>query len=188
MTMPIKSPCSKAHFPAHGQSGQRTTGSIELVVLHDTETPADSAGGVAAAFQSPRAEGSAHLVVDDVSCYRCLPDDVIPWAAIGANENGLHIEQCGYASWTAAEWERHLPMLHRAAYKAAVWGKKYRIPMRHVTAADLHAGRSGITTHHAVNRWQTSIRAPGDHSHTDPGTHYPIDLVVGLAKHYRSTL
>ena len=183
MTTRFSEPCKKTYFPAYHESGTRPLHSVTLIVLHSTE--GGTAAGVARYFKGSTSGGSAHLVVDDKGCYRCLADTTIPWGAPGANEQGFHIEQCGYAAWTTEQWEEHLPELHRVAYKIAAASKRFHIPIEFCDAAALHAGKRGVTTHHAVSRWQTAIRAPGDHSHTDPGAGYPIDLVLHIALHYR---
>jgi len=114
-------------------------------------------------------ELAEHLVGDDDHCYRCLADNVIPWGAPGANEQGFHIEQCGYAAWTAPEWKQHLGTLKRAAFKTAYHCHKFGIPVTFVTAAGLRAGKHGITTHAEVSKaW------PNDSgNHHDPGTGWP---------------
>ena len=184
--MSITDPCKKTFFPAYHNSGTRPLSAVTLIVLHSTE--GGTAPSVARYFQEASSGGSAHIVVDDKGCQRCVADTTIPWGAPGANDQGFHIEQCGYAAWTAHQWEQHLPELHRVAYKVAAASKRFRIPIRFCTPTDLAAGKRGVTTHHAVSRWQTAIKAPGDHSHTDPGDGYPIDLVLALAAHYKKAM
>jgi hypothetical protein len=182
--MKLKAVCNRDHMPAFRQSGSRSTGAIRLLVLHDTE--GGTAEGVARYFAGHEAGGSAHLVIDDTSCYRCLEDEVIPWGAPGANTNGFHIEQCGYASWSKARWMLHVRMLRRVAYKLAVHSHKFGIPLRFVTADELRhygvLGVSGVTTHLAIT--ESGIGGPGG-THTDPGDNYPLGFVLWLAKRYR---
>jgi hypothetical protein len=184
--MSISDTCKKTYFPAYHNSGARPLSDVTLIVLHSTE--GGTAASVARYFKSPASGGSAHVVVDDKGCYRCVADATIPWGAPGANTQGFHIEQCGYAAWTTKEWEKHLPMLHRVAYKIAAASKRFDIPIIFRDAADLEAGKHGVTTHNAVSRWQTAIKAPGDHSHTDPGPGYPMELTIALAIHYRKAM
>lgn len=180
----IKAPCSRAYFPAHLSSGQRPRSAVKLIVLHSTE--GGTAESNARYFHAPGAGGSAHLVIDDDVCYRCLANITIPQAAPGANTIGFHIEQAGYAAWTRREWLAHDAMLDRVAYKIAQHAVLFKLPIMFRTAADLAAGKRGVTTHHAVTRWQNSIGEPG--SHTDPGKGYPLDVVLDQARKYRKAL
>ena len=181
MPQPIKSPCNTHYEPAYRHDGTRNLSVVRLIVLHDTE--GGSASSIAGYFHGQSAQGSAHLVVDDNNCYRCLPNSVIPWGAPGANTDGFHIEQCGYAHWTREQWLDHEMMLHRAAYKAAVHGKLFDIPMKFVDHYGILAGHKGITTHAEVTKAYPKLG-----SHTDPGAGYPIHHVIDLAYTYRHGL
>ena len=179
----IAATCHTDYMPASKTSGTRPLDAIRLLVLHSTEG-GGSAKNVAEFFHGPSAEGSAHLVVDDDACYRCLANEQIPWAAPSANTDGFHIEQVGYAAWTAAEWEKHLNMLHRTAYKLAYHSKLFGIPLVFVDAAGLRAGHKGVTTHAEVSKAYPNSQG----NHHDPGTGYPMRLVLNLALHYKKTL
>lgn len=182
----LTTPCRRDHYPARLCEGVRDSGAVRLIALHSTESPCEpgAAAAVAGYFQSDEAGGSAHRVVDDDGCERCLGDLQIAEAAPGANTQGFHIEQCGYAAWSHNEWVSHLPMLHRVAYHVATAAGRFDVPLRFVGHRDLAAGRSGVTTHAAITKWQNSIGQPG--THTDPGEHYPLSLVISLARHYHT--
>ena len=172
---PVASPCSREYLPAYHQSGERTTEMIRWIVLHDEEAP--TARSAAEYFKSQQSGGSAHIAVDDGECFRCLRNTTIPWGArscIGANTHGFHIEQAGYARWSAVVWGKHYRTLQRAAYKTAVHCKVFSIPVRFVTAAEM-PGMAGITTHAEVTK--ASKRLDPAHawwySHTDPGPLWP---------------
>lgn len=171
---PIKSSCN-TKYKAYRTSGYRPIRAVKWIVLHDTE--GGNAESIARYFSSPLAGGSTHLVVDDNDCYRCLTNDQIPWGAQGANYQGFHIEQCGYARWTRTEWLKHMTMLRRAAYKTALHCVLFNIPVRFVKADDLNAGKKGITTH-----VECSKAFGGDHS--DPGPGWPRFLFMGMVKAY----
>lgn len=174
---PIAADCLTT-FHATRSSGVRRTSEIRWIVMHDAE--AKSAEGVARFFASPGATGSAHLVVDDVACYRTLLNEAVPWGAPGANTHGFHIEQCGFARWSAVVWTSHLATLNRAAYKAAFHCVKFGIPVRFVDAAGLKAKRAGITTH------AECTRAFGG-NHTDPGLFWPRRLfMLRVAAYHRA--
>lgn len=162
-------------FKASKSSGKRPLSVINLIVEHATQ--GGTARSNAIYFNSAAAQGSTHLVVDDFTCYRCLPDDEIPWGAPGANYNGFHIEQCAYSSWLKAMWSKtHRRTLLRAAYKTALHCKRYGIRVRFLTAANLKNGmRDGITTHA-----ECTIAFGGDH--TDPGTGWPRLLFMTMTR------
>lgn len=172
---PIGANCLKTYKARH-HSGTRPLSAISLVVIHSTE--GGTAEGAARWFANPASGGSTHLVVDDNVCYRTLEDNQIPWGARGANYNGFHIEQAGYAHWTTTLWSKtHRRTLERAAFKTALHCKRYGIPMRFVTADGLRRGVSGVTTHVECSR------AFGG-SHYDPGAKWPRWLFMNLVRAY----
>jgi len=173
---PISAPCHTTYMPAYRTSGYRSADEVLWVILHDTE--GGTASSIASYFHGRTAGGSAHLVVDDNQCHRCLPNGVVPWGAIGANHNGLHIEHCVYACWSERGWMKHIKMLRRSAWKASGMCINYKIPARYSKAADLRAGRKGISTHA-----QVSMAFPGS-GHTDPGPNFPIYLYIMLVRYY----
>jgi hypothetical protein len=190
MTMTITADCDRRFFPAHHQSGKRKLSEIKWVVLHDEEAP--TAESAARYFQSPNSGGSAHLCIDDKNCFRCLPNDVIPWGAsssFGANTHGFHIEMAGYARWLPAQWMLHRQTLERAAYKTAFHCHKFKIPVEFVTADHLPY-RFGITTHAEISR--ASRRQDPEHawqfSHSDPGISFPRRWFMGRVKAYFAEL
>jgi hypothetical protein len=186
-SQPITAACRKGPR-ASRVSGTRKLSEILWIIWHDTE--GGTAETIAAYFAEPVTAngdgpgGSAHLVVDVLECVRCLPNTAVPWGAPGANEQGFHIEQCGYAKWTEAQWLAHDTMLHRTAFKTAYHCDLFKLPVRFCKAADLRAGRKGITTHAEVTK---AFPGPG-RTHTDPGTNYPFDHVLALTRAYRKGL
>lgn len=181
----------KMTYQATRKSGERKLTDIRWLVLHSTEVKAyksrpimvrnvASAETVARSFSRKTAEGSAHLVIDDTDCFRCLRNTDIPWAAPGANTKGFHIEQCGFAAWSHDEWMLHEDMLDRVAYKLAYHAHLFRIPLAFVSANGLRANRRGVTTHAEV-----SEAFPNDQgNHHDPGVNYPLRYVFALAKNH----
>jgi hypothetical protein len=176
----IEAVCRRQYYPASKSSGSRRLSSITLVVMHSAE--AMSAAGVARYFQSSAAGGSAHITVDDKECQRSLPNSAIPWGAPGANRQGFHIEQCGYARWSREEWLEHDETLRRAAYKAALHCVKFDIPTLLLKAPDLKRGKSGITTHVEVSR------AFGGSDHWDPGKGWPAAKFMAYVRTYAKSL
>jgi hypothetical protein len=172
---PISAP-ARSHREAYHRSGSRAPDAIKWIILHDTE--GGTAASIADYFTQPSSGGSAHLVADDAETFRCLPDSAIPWGAPPCNTNGLHIEFCGFARWSATDWSHHQAMLHRGAYQVAAWCKKYGIPAMTLSPAQLKAGVSGISTHAAVSAaWHET-------DHTDPGKGFPLETFLELVKGY----
>jgi len=152
---------------------------ISLIVLHDEEAP--TARAAAAWFANPESGGSAHLCVDDVECYRTLPNTAVPWGAPGANTQGFHIEQAGYARWSAVVWRSHMGTLRRAAFKTAYHCRLFGVPPRFVKADGLRKGLRGVTTHAECSK------AFGG-THTDPGPCWPRPLFMALVRKYHREL
>jgi hypothetical protein len=176
--LPLDAPCKQ--WRAANDSGARRPSAIGLVVIHSTE--GGTAPSVAAYFARATTRASTQLVVDDLACYRCVPDLVIPWGAPGVNRRGLHIEHCGYARWTREQWLAHDRTLERSAAKAARWCWLYRIPRRWLSLAELKAGRKGFCTHA-----QASKAFPPNAGHHDPGSGFPRDVYMQLVrKHYKA--
>lgn len=160
---------------ARHNSGHRDPSQIRLVVMHDTE--GGTARSVARYFASRSARASTHWVVDETRAVRCLADDVVPWGAPGANTDGIHIEQCGFASWSRVTWYRHQATLKRAAWVAARASVDHRVPVRWLTDRQLRDGVSeGFTTHAQVSR---VFRGSG---HWDPGKGWPARYFLWLVK------
>ena len=187
---PIKATCKRDFFPAYHSSGTRDLRDVWWVVIHDEEAP--SARGAARYFQSPDSGGSAHLCVDQNECYRCLPNEAIPCgaaSAFGANTHGFHIEMAGYASWSPAEWEKHLGELQRAAFKAALHCKLFKIPPVFVSSERL-PGKHGITTHAEVSAASRRLdpENASRYSHSDPGAGFPRAHFMRLVDGYYQAL
>lgn len=171
---PLDAACSR-RYTAVRQSGTRSESQIGLIVIHCTQS--NSARSSAQWFENTRAQGSAHLVLDDLECYRTLDNNVIPWGAKGANTRGFHIEIAGWAEWNRGEWMKHSQALRRAAYKAARHAVRFGIPIRMLTADQLKAGQKGFVTH------AICTKAFGG-GHTDPGRHCPTEQIIAWTKEY----
>lgn len=152
---------------------------IDLIVVHDMETPEDAnrAESVAAWFAGPTApRASAHYQIDNNSIVQSVRDQDVAWHAPGANHNGIGLEHAGRASQSLADWldPYSLAMLKdQSAPLTKSLCDKYNIPIRFVDAAGLLRGERGITTH-----WEVS-KAFRRSSHTDPGPNFPMVQYLG---------
>ena len=175
---PIGASCL-TEFRAIRSSGTRPLSAIRLIVVHCTES--DSARGSARWFTNPDCKGSAHVIVDDRECYRTLDDDVIPWAAPGANKMGWHLELTGWARWNRQQWLSHAETLRRGAHKAAMRAARFGIPVRMLSEAELRRGHKGFVTHVMCTRVFGG-------SHTDPGPNCPLGQFMQWAQEFAAEM
>lgn len=156
----------------HFTPAQRTK--CDLIVIHTTENRQrlGLARDVALWFAGATApQASAHFVVDNREVFECVHPNDVAWAAPGANAKSLHIEHCGQASMTVADWagEYSKEMLALSAQLAAALCVRWLIPPTFVGVKGLRAGERGITTHLAVS---DAFRKS---THIDPGAAFPLD-------------
>lgn len=96
------------------------------------------------------------------------------WCAPPLNQEGEHLEICGFAKWTRAEWLAHPAMLETVAKWIAWRCTVRRIPIRFVALP--RVGTSGVTGHIQVN----NVYHKSDH--WDPGPNFPWDSVIARAQ------
>lgn len=153
---------------------------IDLIVIHTMEMDekGETAENCAQWFRNPGAKVSAHYCIDNNSIVQCVRDQDVAWAAPGANSDGIQIEHAGRAKQTGRDWSDaySTAMLERSAALVAELCTKYKIPVAWLYAADLKAGKRGITTHDAVSK------AFKRGSHWDPGTGFPFERYLGLIR------
>lgn len=153
---------------------------IRLVVVHSMEAAEgpQTAENVANYFRTTGTKASAHVCVDNNSEVRCVPDADTAWAAPGANADGLQLELAGYARQSRAQWldDYSTALLKRAAVVTADWCRRYNLPVKRLTRAELKAGRKGITQHVDVS----AVYKRSDH--TDPGPNFPWDFFLAEVK------
>ena len=154
---------------------------VRFVVIHSMESCEGkrTAEDVAAWFASRGApQASAHECIDADSVVGCVRDTDTAWAAPGANSDGVHLELAGMAEQSTAQWEDAYSrqVLALAAKRAAFYLRKYSLPVRWLTAAELRDGKSkGLTTH--VDITNSGI---GKGDHWDPGPHFPRDVFASM--------
>jgi N-acetyl-anhydromuramyl-L-alanine amidase AmpD len=154
---------------------------IDVIVIHTMESPEkpDTAESVAAWFAGPNApQASAHYCIDADSIVECVRDMDVAWHAPGANHNGLGLEHAGRAAQTAADWsdEYSTKLLDLSAELVAQKCTKYDIPATWLTAAQLRAGKRGITGHVQVSE------AFKRTDHTDPGKSFPVAAYIARVR------
>lgn len=153
---------------------------VTVVVIHTMEiAERDGAAEVCARwFASPVSEVSAHYCVDAETTIQCVREDDIAWHARGGNTNSVGIELAGYAGQRSLGWDDAYSraVLERAAGLTAEICERYAIPTRRLRAADLIAGRRGVTGHADVS---TAFRRS---DHWDPGPDFPWPKFLRLAR------
>lgn len=174
----------KAIITGRNHGGQRAQ--TDLVVMHSMESGEDPtvAERVAAWFAGATSpQVSVHALVDSDSIVQGMPDDVIAWHAAGVNLRSVGIEQAGRAEQTRAQWLDDFSQrtITNAADIAAYYCKRYNIPPVFVSAAEINAGKRGITTHAEV------CKATGKGGgHWDPGPNYPMDQFLAQVRLFLS--
>jgi N-acetyl-anhydromuramyl-L-alanine amidase AmpD len=156
---------------------------IDVLVIHTMESPEkpDTAEAVANWFAGSTApQASAHYCIDSNSIVQCVRDTDVAWHAPGANHNGIGIEHAGKAAQTKHDWSDAYSkqMLELSARLAAEKCRKYDIPPVWLHAADLRAGKRGITGHVQVSD------AFKRSDHHDPGTSFPVEAYLALVKQH----
>jgi hypothetical protein len=179
--------------------GPQTNKPIHRVVIHSTVSPCEPGGARAIAryFQTTTRDASAHYITDPGETIQGLFDSWVGYAA-PPNEHSLHVEMCdipgpvpndkpGSARWKALRrvwrWVRpnQRAMLRRTASLTARACLAYDVPIKWLTAADLRAGRRGITSHANVSK------AWGQTTHWDPGW-WPRVRFMRLTRRYAREL
>lgn len=165
-----------------GRDGRR----VMYAVVHYTagsERATSAEDG--AAYDQRRTDGtSTHFFCDQNSTVQCvLTADRANAAFSKGNRLGVHFELCGTVQ-TRAQWldAASYGTLEQAARWIARVCLKYGLPARRLTVAETRAawdvpnngGPRGIVGHVDI----TSAYGQGDH--TDPGTAFPWDVLLGM--------
>ena len=135
---------------------------VRLIVVHTMES-AEATGtalSVANWFASANApQASAHFCIDASETVQCVRESDTAWAAPGANADGIQLEHAGRAGQGSTGWADAYSqdVLRRSAALAAGLASNYGIPIRHLTNAELAAGKAGSS---ATSRCRRSTRSP----------------------------
>jgi N-acetyl-anhydromuramyl-L-alanine amidase AmpD len=153
-----------------GSSSRRGT-KINLISVHTSEG-ATTAAGLMHFLDQPGVEASYHVLVDDSTTIRYLPDDVAAWAMLSGNPRAVQVCLTGFARWPRSEWLSHDGMLRRGASVTWDWCLAHNIPPVKLTPAQVGADFPGICGH-----WDWTL-GKKDGTHTDPGPNFPWDVFI----------
>jgi N-acetyl-anhydromuramyl-L-alanine amidase AmpD len=152
---------------------------VGVVVIHTMEiAERDGAAELCARwFANSVSEVSAHYCVDEETTIQCVREGDVAWHARGGNANSIGIELAGYAGQRSLGWDDDYSraVLERAARLTADVCERYAIPIRRLRAADLIAGRRGVTGHADIS---AAFRKS---DHWDPGPDFPWGRFLRLA-------
>jgi N-acetyl-anhydromuramyl-L-alanine amidase AmpD len=153
---------------------------IRWVVIHTMEIAERDGAAEACAhwFATSTSEVSAHYCVDADTTIQCVHEGDVAWHARGGNANSIGIELAGYAGQRSLGWSDAYSraVLERAARLAAEICARHAIPIRRLRAADLVAGRRGLTGHADVS---AAFRKT---DHWDPGPDFPWTQFLRLTR------
>lgn len=167
--------------PKSWDNSNRT--SVQLIVIHDTEgSEGPNSAEDGAAYDQVRTDGtSTHYFHDSNSTVQCVrTEDQAHAARTQGNRRGIQHELCGVANQGAAGWADAVSQgtLRQAAKQVARDCKKWGIPIRRLTAAQVANGTKGICGHVEI-----TYAFPQDNgTHTDPGPTFPWSQFLGLVR------
>jgi N-acetyl-anhydromuramyl-L-alanine amidase AmpD len=166
--------------PASWTNANRT--SVQLIVIHTTEgSEGPSSAEDGAAYDQRRTDGtSTHFFHDSDSTVQCVrTEDIAHAARHEGNLRGIQHELCGSAYQGSVGWADSVSQgtLRQAARQCARDAKKWGIPVRKLTVAQVADGVKGFCGHVEI-----TYAFPQDNgTHTDPGPTFPwadfLDMV-----------
>jgi hypothetical protein len=167
--------------PASWTNANRT--SVQLVVIHTTEGSEGSTSAEdGAAYDQRRTDGtSTHFFHDSDSTVQCVrTEDIAHAARHQGNLRGIQHELCGSAYQGSAGWADAVSQgtLRQAARQCARDARKWGIPVRKLTVAQVADGVKGFCGHVEI-----TYAFPQDNgTHTDPGPTFPWSQFLDMVR------
>lgn len=165
-------------------SGWRDTSKLLWGMFHTTENSDGTPPDNVAEWQLNTANQSSYNMLFGTTgrTVRSNDDDYSPWASgMPGNRLAVHGSAVGYARRSRAEWLAHPKQLESMARWAADLNRRYALPLRWLTVAEVAGQRVKGFTSHGVY-WQAIGKAQGMDVRTDPGDGFPHDVVLARAK------
>lgn len=151
-----------------------------LLVIHTTEgfTGPNGMYDCAIYFQGP-VGASSHVVIDNYHpghICECVSADYASWTQCNYNgDTAASVEQCGYASWSRATWlNEKMPLLENVAAWLAEESNRWGIPLTDLTSSQAQGSGTGVCYHSDLGNYGCG--------HSDPGSGYPLDVVLDMAR------
>ena len=164
-------------YPSPNYSS-RGGATVRLIVLHTAEG-SRTAASLGAYFADPNTQASSHVGIDDqagVIGEYVLAEQWKSWTQADYNPVCVSAELCGFAAWTAAEWQAHDAMVTNAGLWVGEEAARFGIPLVILSALQAQSGEAGVCQHIDLGP------AGGGHVDCDYGTgNFPIGRVIEIA-------
>jgi hypothetical protein len=159
----------------------RPAGRPLWVVIHTTEgSEGLRSAEDGAAYDARRTDGtSTHYFADQDTVVQCVNTaDRANAARATGNLRGIHHELCGVAAQNPTQWHdaASLGTLRNDAKQAARDCRRWGIPIKKLTVAEVRAFKPGFCEHNDISA------AFGESDHTDPGRNYPWTEYLGYVR------
>lgn len=160
-------------------SGNKSSGGTKrLIVIHTMEgfTGPNGAYDCAKYFQTD-CGASSHVCIDNNrgKVWECVSRSYSSWTQCGFNSQAVSMEQSGFASWSRQYWlDNRNDQLHNAADWIAEESKALGIPIVKLTSSQAQSSGKGVCFH-------SDLGSTGC-GHSDPGSGWPLDVVLEWAK------
>lgn len=167
------SPLKRIWIPSPNYSS-RGGASVRLIVLHTAEG-ARTYQSLGSFFGSSSSGVSSQVGIDDTpgTVGEYVKRQNKAWTQGNANPIATSAELCAFASWSAAEWNKHSTMLENTARWIAEEAAAFGIPIVKLTPAQAQGTGRGVCQHVDLGSWGGG--------HTDCGKAFPIDTVLAIA-------
>jgi hypothetical protein len=169
-------PLKRTAIPSPNYSS-RGGATVRLIVLHTAEG-ARTIEELGNFFAKSSSGVSSHTGIDDKKGVigEYVKRSGKAWTAAQANPYSIQVELCAFASWSAAEWDRHPNMLDNVARWIAEEAVYFGIPITKLSPSQAQGGGFGVCQH-------SDLGSMGG-GHWDCGGSFPIDKVIQKAKGY----
>lgn len=179
---PLASPPVIDGTPAKHSGEGNKVGGIQRIVIHSAVMPCEPGRARQLGHMNSVGSGggSWHYSVDPKETFQCSYDRFVCWHA-PPNNHSIGIEMADNPSAiNALRWAgaNHKAMLRRTAEITAELCVVHNVPPVFRTAAELKAGKRGITTHAQVTK------AFGQSTHWDPGMWPRRAFMKMVREHY----
>jgi hypothetical protein len=165
---------TRKSIPSPNYSSRGGAG-VRLIVVHTAEG-ARTIEELGNFFASSSSGVSSHTGADDKAGVigEYVKRGNKAWTAADANPVAVQIELCAFASWSAAEWDKHPNMLSNCAKWIAEEAAHYGLPITKLSASQAQGSGRGVCQHNDLGSWGGG--------HWDCGGGFPMDKVLNMAR------